>query len=98
MKNLLLIVLILAGAGLYYTNKQQKADLEAAQEQNAQLTQQLADKTEALTALQAKSPFTPPVSQPIASPLTQPAQHAAKAMGNWTGSDPDSLDRPAYKN
>ena len=100
MKNLLLILLVLAGVGLYFHDKQQTADLLKAQQENALLTQQLSDKDAALTSLQARArqysgqyPQAPAGSSLLAHPggLNSPNK-----SGSWNG-DADSLDRPAYK-
>jgi len=97
-KNLLLFLLILATAGLFFHDKQQTADLGKAQQDNALLTQQLADKDAALAkaqqvAAQPVSMYSTPaqVSRPAA-----PSTSALNQSNTWSlqGS---SLDRPAYK-
>ena len=94
-KNLLVFLLVLATAGLYFHDKQQTADLAQSQQDNATLTQQLADKDAALTKLQ-QSAARP--TQPYAAALTRPAASAAALnQSNSWSLQGSSLDRGAYK-
>lgn len=54
MKKLLVFLLVVASVILFFHDKQQSASLAKAQEDNAQLTQQVSDKDTALNSLQAK--------------------------------------------
>jgi hypothetical protein len=102
-KNLLLFLLVLAGVGLFFHDKQQTADLKKAEDENAQLTQQLADKEGAFNTMQARMQQlnAQAASQAaIGSQVFQQGAHAAAPQpAAWNsntlqGSNP--LDRPAY--
>jgi hypothetical protein len=98
-KNLLVFLLVLAAAGLFFHDRQQTADLNTAQQANDLLTQQLTDKTTALTTLQNKY-------QQLSAQLAAQAQQQQTSAGNrfsapaagsahsLQGSGP--LDQPAY--
>lgn len=97
MKNLLLFLLILAAAVLYFHDKQQTADLVKAQADNAQLTQQLADKDTAFNQLQARMQqlgmqyqSESRLSRPVAPAAATPNSGALGLQGS-------ALDRGAYK-
>jgi hypothetical protein len=100
-KNLLLILLVLAGVGLYFHDRQQTADLLKAQQDSDVLRQQLSDKDAALTTLQAQvRQYSGQYSQPSPAGgglLAHPGGlNSRTGSGSWNG-DPDSLSRPAYK-
>ena len=96
MKNLLFFLIVLAGVGLFFHDKQQTADLAKAQADNAQLAQQLSDAQAALNGarLQLNQAQQRPAYQPSTTLLNQPAHSSG---GGPATTDPDSLSRPAYK-
>lgn len=100
MKNLLMFILIVAVAGLYFHDKQQTTDLNKALEDNTQLQQQLASYESAYGQLRARDEQ---IGRNMAlQPLQQsaPAPTAAGSWGLQTGHLQDSggLDRPPYNN
>ena len=90
----MLFLLVVAGAVLFLHDKQQTADLNKALDENAQLTQQLADKEAAFNGAQARMQQ---LSAQAASQAAAPAPQAARAAAPQPATyDSDSLDRPAY--
>ncbi len=102
MKSLLLFLLLVGGVCLYFHDKQQSADLAKALDDNASLTQQLADKQSTINGLQLKvQQLTAQIAQQgsgIPSRLSQPAGPGAPAGQGPTGlqGGSDDLNRPAY--
>jgi len=97
-KNLFVFLLVVAGAGLFFHDKQQTAALAKAQQDNDALNQQLTDKTSALTTAQARLQqltFSQGMGSALQSPAQPPGPPAAKPS-QWSG-DSSSLDRPAYR-
>ena len=94
MKNLLLFLLVLATAGLYFHDKQQTADLTKSQQDNALLSQQLADKDAALTKLQQSAAQS---TQPYAGAARPAAPASTLNQSNAWNLQGSSLDRGAYK-
>jgi hypothetical protein len=93
-KNLLFFLLVVATAGLFFHDKQQTADLAKAQQDNATLTQQLADKTAEVEKAQQARVAAPQAAVPTLT--SRPLQPSAAPQSTWSlqGS---SLDRGAYK-
>ena len=90
MRDLLIVLLLLAGVGLFFHDKQQTSDLAKARADNDQLTQQLASYQTAYAQLQAR----------MRQPYYNPPQEQGDKWGLKTGSlkdpGPNPLNRPAY--
>jgi hypothetical protein len=94
-KNLLVIVLLLASGMLFINDKKQTADLTRAQDQNDQLTQQLATAQDQNNQLQLKLRA---LGAQIATEVPSPSHGAYQppsGASSLEGTNP--LDRPAYK-
>ncbi len=100
MKTLLLLLLLAGGVCLYFHDKQQSADLAKEQDDNASLTQKLADQQSTINGLQLKvQQLTAQLAQGGAtqSRLSQPAgPPAAGNAGPLNLQGADDLNRPAY--
>jgi len=92
-KDLFIIVLLLAMLGLFFHDKQQTTDLNKAQSDNALLTQQLTDTQNEYNQLLAKTKNVEAFQD--AHPSSSPSQFDLK-MGHLKDLGPDPLDRPAY--
>lgn len=93
MKDLLLIVLLVAMVGLLFHDKQQSADLNKAESDNAQLSGQLLDAQNQYKELLARTRSTEVFQD--SHPSSSPSQFELK-MGHLKDLGPDPLDRPAY--
>jgi len=85
------MLLVLGGVVLFYDDKQQRGDLLKEQQENALLSQEVADKDRQIqaTARQLSAPYSQPA--PANGPLTRSGGNPLQ-----TG-DSDPLNRPAYK-
>jgi len=93
-KELLILILLAATVGLYFHDKQQTSELEKAQSDNAQLSEQLTNYETSYNALLAKTQKFNSV-QFNDAPRRQPGG-SALSTGHVQGSGDNPLDRPAY--
>jgi hypothetical protein len=91
-KDLLIVLLLLAGVGLFFHDKQQTNDLAKARADNDQLNQQLASYATAYNQLQAR------MRQPVYNPPPQAQSDNRWGLKTDTLKDPgpNPLNRPAY--
>ena len=93
MKDLFIIVLLLAIVGLFFHDKQQTADMNKAQSDNAVLIQQLADSQNRYNALLSRTRSQS--FQAAQQPASTPSQFQLK-MGHIQDSGANPLDRAPY--
>ncbi len=94
MKNLLIILGLIALVGLGFHDKQQTTDLAAARQQNDDLTQQLSDKTAAYNGLQLKYQQLQAELSAVGGEATHAGRQPATAIPLIPSS---ALDKPAYR-
>jgi hypothetical protein len=92
-KDLLLIVLLVAMVGLLFHDHHQSSDLSKAQTDNAQLSQQLLDAQNQYKQLLARTRSSEVFRD--SHPSSSPSQFQLK-MDHLDDLGPNPLDRPAY--
>jgi len=102
-KSVLFLIVLVAAVALFFHDKQQTADLDKAQADNAQLTQQLSDKDATISGLQSKiqqmtaqSASAAVAARRAVTPGTEQSANPSSGSWGWQGSG-SPLDRPAYK-
>ena len=93
MKELLIVVLLVVMVGLLFHDKQQRDDLNKAESDNAQLSQQLLDFQNQYKELLAKTRSLAMFQD--SQPSSSPSQFELKT-DHLRDLGPDPLNRPAY--
>jgi len=92
-KELLILILLAATVGLYFHDKQQTSELEKAQSDNAQLSEQLTNYETSYNALLAK---TQKFNSVQFNDAPRRSGGSALSTGHVQGAGDNPLDRPAY--
>jgi len=93
-KNVILILLVLAIAGLFTHGKKLSDDLDKANDDNAQLTQQVATYQSEYADLQSRYRQLTAQAAAIPYPNGAPARMSGGPVSSIQGANP--LDKPAY--
>ncbi len=94
----MVLLLIAAGVGLFFHDKQQTADLAKAQSDNDSLTKQLGDTQAELNGLKLKvQQYAAAAAAVTQVPHNQVGPASTPNADMWGLKDSGALDRPAYR-